>query len=110
MVYWRRNSRSCNNGSMRGKQEGSVIQVSKYCRYCGHLFEAGFGGYYCQEKKKFLTENTVRSYSCQEFGDCGIDIITGKDVKESRLTRKTYTKKANDGEQIGMIGGVGCEP
>lgn len=78
--------------------------MNKYCRYCGLLCETDFG-YYCQEKEKFLTENTVRSYSCREFGDCGMDIITGKDVKESRLARKPYTKKSNDGEQISMIGG-----
>lgn len=74
---------------------------SRYCRYCGHLCETDIG-YFCQEKANFFTAATVRSHSCSEFGDCGIDILTGKDVTLAENMRKPYTRRSDDGEQIGM--------
>lgn len=72
--------------------------MKNYCRYCGACNDIGVNDYYCSIKEIFLTEQTVKSWACKDFGDCGIDIITGKGHKERKST--TRRLKINDGEQV----------
>ena len=74
--------------------------MSNFCRYCGHCIDNGYNDYYCTYKDKFLTTETVKHWACSNFGDCGIDVITGKDRKE--IASHSRKPKINDGEQIEM--------
>lgn len=66
--------------------------VKGYCRWCGHCIDNGYNDYYCTNHDKFITTATAKSYCCKDFGDCGIDVITGKKFH-------TRTPKRDDGEQ-----------
>ena len=72
--------------------------MANLCRYCGLCIDNGYNDYYCTLKEKFLTTETVKHWACGSFGDCGIDVITGKD----RIVKKDHTRKPkiDDGEQI----------
>lgn len=72
--------------------------MKNYCRWCYACNDIGIGDYYCVVKDIFLTTKTVKSWACKSFGDCGIDVITGKERKDRNLT--TRRKKVNDGTQI----------
>lgn len=75
-------------------------KMGKYCRWCGYCIDNGYNDYYCTKKEKFLSTATVKSYNCKDFGDCGIDVITGEDRKERKPHKRV--EKVNDGEQIRM--------
>lgn len=70
-----------------------------YCRWCCHCIDNGYNDYYCTDKEKFITEKTAKSYSCKEFGDCGVDVITGKDRRYLPVRKL----KRNDGEQTRLF-------
>lgn len=70
-----------------------------YCRWCGFCIDNGYNDYYCTCKDKFITTATAKSYSCKEFRNCEIDIITGKDRRDLSAIKP----KKNDGEQTRLF-------
>lgn len=61
--------------------------MKQYCRYCGSCFEGD--AFYCSALEKVLSESSLkRANNCPEYGDCGIDVITGKKHVERRKSNK----------------------
>lgn len=70
--------------------------MKQYCRYCGFACDGDV--YYCTEKDKMLSESMLkRTNHCKSYGDCGMDLITGKDHNSTKETRnKEHTVEKID--------------
>lgn len=71
--------------------------MKQYCRYCGFCSEGDV--YYCSAKSKVLPASAlIRPNNCNDYGDCGIDIVTGKEHEPK--DQKKRKKPVEDGEQM----------
>ena len=79
--------------------------MKQYCRYCGFACEGD--AYYCTEKNKILSESTLRRTNhCKSYGDCGMDLITGKDHDSTKETKNKDRTKTSV-EKIDLWKGTG---